>query len=80
MKRYEIYHIFVPLTHCWESSTWLKVSWNKASTDAFAEAEKMASEGWELVSATPRVEGWISNDNGCSYSAGSDLFFKRQKE
>lgn len=95
MQRWEIKHHWVPvdLKESELSSTEHAVNigfeptWKDDFKKAWAEAEVLANDGWELVSVAPETAGRLTvgekNDvpvaGGISYTVGYILVFRRPK-
>jgi hypothetical protein len=92
MSKWEIKRLWVPLdlqvhSNTSKQHTYYNPVWNDDTKKAWAQAEALAAEGWELVSALPETgaheltfeSGVKALGAGSSYTVGYLLFFKRAK-
>ena len=94
MQRWEIKRLFVPtdVTTRGYSENRLngrvfEPGWGDEFKKSWAEAEKLASEGWEMVGIAQEIRGneewWVpfppsvAYGTGCSWTSGYILIFKR---
>lgn len=90
MQRWELKRLWLPLDVEWRTDkskqhTYYSPVWRDEARKVWAQAESIAAEGWELVSATPAMGaheqlfevGIKAAGAGSSYTVGYWFIFKR---
>lgn len=92
MQRWEIKRLWLSLDVEWRTDkskqhTYYNPKWSDETRKAWAQAEAMAADGWELVAAIPEMGsheliyevGIKAAGAGSSYTVGYLFIFKRPK-